>query len=143
MAKNEEKIKVKIKRLKEYFKKTPEVLMAFVFGSYAKNMAGEESDFDIAIYLKEKEKENKIWSKISRIVEKEVDLVCLNEAPASLISNIFKTGIALSIKDKRLYWELYLRASSEAEDFLAFSRDFWAIYERSNSLIPEDETRLL
>lgn len=134
----------KIKLLKEYFEKAPEVLMAFVFGSYAKGMAGEESDFDVAVYLKDKERGNKIWLEVSDIVQdREVDLVPLQEAPATLVSYIFKTGLPLVIKDKKLYWNLYLKKSSEAEDFVRFAEDFWRIYERARSLIPEERGRLL
>jgi len=134
----------KIRKLKKYFQEENNVLMAFVFGSYAKGKEMEESDIDIAVYLKEKEKEDDIWSRVSRIIEdKEVDLVCLNEAPASLISNVFKTGIPLVIKDKKLYWELYLQKSTEAEDFLHFARDFFRIFKSAKSLTPEQQTKLL
>jgi hypothetical protein len=114
----------KIKLLKEYFEKQPEVLLAFVFGSYAKGFAMKESDFDLGIYLSDKKLENKISSQATRILEKNIDLILLNEAPASLISNILKTGIPLTVKNKKLFWELYLKASTEAEDFLYFFERF-------------------
>lgn len=132
-----------IKALRKYFKKEPSVIMAFVFGSFAKGFETEESDFDIAVYLSEKKEEDKIWSEVTDIVRKEIDLVCLNEAPASLISNILKTGVPLVIKDKKLYGELYLKMSLEAEDFLEFTRDFWKIYKKAKSLIPEEKIRVL
>ena len=133
----------KLTLLKKYFKKQPSVVMAFLFGSFAKGREIKESDFDIAVYLKDKKEENKIWSKVTDIVDKEVDLICLNESPASLTSNIFKTGIPLAVKDKKLYWDLYLKESSETEDFLEFAEDFMRIYEKSKSLIPEEKIRLL
>lgn len=141
----------KIKLLREYFKKKPSVVLAFVFGSYVKGLAGEESDFDVAVYLisqftkpeKIRDVERKIWFEVSKIVEKEVDLVCLNNAPASLISNIFKSGIPLKIGDKKLYWELYLTKSTEAEDFLNFVEDFWEIKKRAKSLAKEEKERLV
>ena len=130
-------------RLKEYFEQNSNVLLAFVFGSAATRLAGKDSDFDVAVYLKERDKEVEVWRDISRIVKGEVDLVQLNDAPATLISNIFKTGIPLAIKDRGLYWQLYLSSSKEAEDFADFAKEYWDIYERSRSLIPEDKTRLL
>lgn len=139
----------KIKLLKEYFEKIPEVLMAFIFGSFAKGFVMEESDIDIGIYLKEnlleKEKEEletKIYSEISKILQKNVDLVILNEAPASLISNVLKTGIPLRMKNKKLYWEVYLKSSTEAEDFFYFLRSFYKIKQRAKSLNIEEEERL-
>lgn len=131
-----------LKALKKYFQSQPAVILAFIFGSFSKGLETEESDFDLAVYLKGKE-EDKIWFEVTKIVGKEVDLVCLNEAPASLVSNILKTGIPLVIKDQGLYWDLYLQASSEAEDFAQFAKDYFRIYQRAKSLIPEEKTRLL
>lgn len=132
-----------VKRLKEYFKQEQDVSLAFIFGSVARGFAGENSDFDIAVYLKDRDKEIKVWRDILRIVNEEVDLIELNDAPATLVSNVLKTGIPLTIKDRYLYWQLYLSASAEAEDFANFSKDYWEIYKRSASLSPEDKTRLL
>ena len=53
--------KVKIEKLKKYFEKQEEILMAFAFGSQAKNKCVRVSDWDIAIYLKPK-KENPLSS---------------------------------------------------------------------------------
>jgi uncharacterized protein YutE (UPF0331/DUF86 family)/predicted nucleotidyltransferase len=132
----------KIKALKRYFEKKPEVILAFLFGSFAKRREMKESDVDIAIYLKEKEKRARIYRELCHILEREVDLIDLEEAPASLVSNIFKTGIPLAIKDEKLYWELYLRMSNEAEDFLEFVEDFWKIYKTAKSLSIEARERL-
>jgi hypothetical protein len=124
----------KIEPLKNYFEKEKSVLLAFLFGSFAKGRATEESDYDIAIYLREKGRRKKIriWLALQRILEREVNLVLLDEAPATLVANVFYTGIPLSIKDKKLYWELYLTKTAEDEDFVGFLEDFWRIYKRSN-----------
>lgn len=132
----------KILLLKEYFEKEPSVILAFLFGSFANGREMEESDVDVAIYWKEKQKRARIHLELCCILEREVDLVDLEEAPASLVSHIFKTGIPLTIKDKKLYWELYLRMSNEAEDFLEFVEDFWKIYKTAKSLSIEAKERL-
>jgi uncharacterized protein YutE (UPF0331/DUF86 family)/predicted nucleotidyltransferase len=131
--------------LKKYFEKEPSVLLAFLFGSFASGRETEESDYDIAVYLKEKERRKriKIWLALQRILEREVNLVLLDEAPATLVANVFYSGIPLSIKDKKLYWELYLSKTAEAEDFLRFLEDFWRIYKSSKSLIPPEKAVLL
>lgn len=132
-----------LKTLKRYLKKEPSVLLAFLFGSFSKGFATQESDVDIGLYLKEKDKQNEIEFQITKILEKETDYIYLDEAPATLISNMFKTGIPLVVKDKKLYWQLYLSVSLEAEDFLKFARDYWEIYKRARSLVSEEEVRLL
>jgi predicted nucleotidyltransferase len=38
--------------LKEYFEKREDILMAFLFGSYAKAISHRESDVDIAVYFR-------------------------------------------------------------------------------------------
>lgn len=138
----------KIKKLKEYFDKQKDVLMVFVFGSFAKGREMKESDFDIGVYFKSKqenfEKEDRIWSDLSKIIDdKEVHVVCLNEAPAILISDIFKSGTPLVIKDKKLYWELYLEKSTEAEDFVKFAEDYYKIAGEAKSLAIEQKAKLL
>ncbi|MBU2634845.1 DUF86 domain-containing protein [Patescibacteria group bacterium] len=137
-----------IKKLREYFKKRKDVVMAFVFGSFAKGRQMKESDVDVAVYFKSEQenfkKEDEIWSDINKIIQnKEVHLVCLNNAPATLISDVFKTGIPLVIKDKKLYWELYLYKTLEAEDFVRFAEEYFEIAKKAKSLTSEQKTRLL
>ncbi|MEW6095846.1 MAG: HepT-like ribonuclease domain-containing protein [bacterium] len=129
--------------LKKYLEKEPQISLSFLFGSLAKGFIKEESDFDLAIYLQNPDEEERIWFEITRIIKRELDLVYLNGAPASLVSNIFKTGIPLVIKDKSLYLELYLKKTLEAEDFFEWTKDYYRIYKNARSLIPEEKTRLL
>lgn len=144
----------KIELLKGYFLKREDVLMAFIFGSYACGRQMEESDFDVAVYFLPKkapgreqeiyyENEDSVYSDISGIVQKEIDLVCMNYAPASLVSYVIKDGIPLVIKDRRLHLETYLRVSAETEDFLEFSEDYYQIYKKARSLTAEQKERLL
>jgi len=128
---------------RKYFQEKENVVLAFIFGSSAKGIAGEDSDLDIGVYLKDKEEEDQIWREISKVTGKEVDLVVLNDAPASLTSNVLKTGVPLVVKDKNLFWDIYLTKTLEAEDFCEFVESYWKIYRRSGSLTPEDKTRLI
>ena len=71
-----------------------------------------------------------------RVIHKDIDLVCLNYAPASF-ETIIKAQIPLVIKDGRLHLETYLKASMETRDFLEFSEDFYRIYKEARSLTAE------
>ena len=125
--------------LRNYFQKNPEVVLAFLFGSFSKEREIEESDMDIAVYLKgNKDQFDNIRSEVISLVNREVDLVDIKEAPATLVSNILKTSIPLTIKGRNLYWNIYLEKSLEAEDFCHFLEDFRSIYQKSKSLIPEE-----
>ncbi|MBI2668692.1 DUF86 domain-containing protein [Candidatus Woesearchaeota archaeon] len=131
------------KQVQQYFEHDPNVELAFLFGSAAAGKQTKESDIDIGVYLKDRATEASLWRKTQHSLPREVDLVVLNDAPATLISNIFKNGIPLTIKNKRKYWQLYLTKSLEAEDFEDFAVSYWKISKRSRSLSPEDKTRLL
>lgn len=132
-----------IQNLKDYLDQETDVVLAFLFGSVAKKQEKKESDVDIALLLKNKDKKARIWSKITSLLQKEIDLVFFDEAPATLISTVFKTGIPLKVKDRKSYWDMYLTKSMESEDFGEFAESFWKIYQRSHSLSSEDKTRLL
>ena len=145
----------RIEALKKYLKKESSVILAFIFGSRQKGLARDSSDWDIGIYFKpktrklewEEEKdypqENRIWGKITEIMEREVDLVVLNRVPSILVFNVLTSGFPLLIKDRKIYLDLLERTSYEAIDFRNFIFDFWKIKQRAQSLNEEDKTRLL
>lgn len=128
-----------IQNLKDYFGAREEVLMAFLFGSRARNFSHKESDIDLAIYFKpqqgyvelEKEdarypQEHEIWLDIERLLGQEVDLIVLNRAPARISDSALR-GIPVIIKDRKLYWDFMLRVTSEAEDFREFVEEYWKL----------------
>lgn len=133
-----------IEKLKNYFKKRKDVLIAFLFGSRVKNLARESSDFDIAILLKKKsfKKESKIWSDLVDILNKEVDLIELSDAPPILASRILREGIPIKIQDRKIYLDLLLEITEMADYFLEFTKDYYKIYNRSKSLSDVDKRRL-
>lgn len=144
----------KIDKLKKYFIKRDDVMMAFVFGSHAKQRAGKISDWDIACYFKsernalewefEKEypQENEIWNDLIELLETDsVDLIVLNRAPAS-VAYAAVLGLPLVIRDKMLYHEFLLRISQEAEDFRQTAQEYAKVYWRSKSLCREDKAIL-
>lgn len=132
-----------IQKLKDFLDQESDVVLAFLFGSAAKGRETEDSDVDIALFLKDKGEKGRIWSKTTSFLQKEVDLILLDETPATLTSAVLKTGIPLKVKDAKIYWDLYLAKSMESEDFAEFAESFWRIYQRSHSLISEDRTRML
>lgn len=145
-----------IEKLKEYFKKENNVVLAFVFGSRAKDRESRISDWDIAVYLKsgkygelesETEKypaEDKIRSDMIDILETDdVDTLVLNRARPQLVFNVLNSGIPLAIKDRRLYLKILLKTHYDSVDFPNFIYDFWLIRERSRSLSEEDRATLI
>ncbi|MEK7274572.1 MAG: HepT-like ribonuclease domain-containing protein [Candidatus Desantisbacteria bacterium] len=148
---------MKLDLLNEYLDRDESVALAFLFGSRAKKMereVREASDWDIGVYFKpteylelETEKEypgeNKIWADIVDILKTDdVDFVVLNRASPSLVYNVLRVGLPLTIKDKVLYLELLRKVSYEAMDWWDFVNDFWEISQRAKSIPPEERARL-
>lgn len=145
----------KIQKLKEYFAKQENVVLAFLFGSQAKERAIPDSDWDIAVYFKpevepleweehgrEYPEENRIWDDCADILKTDkVDMVVLNRAPSSIADTALR-GIPLAIKDYRLLLRFMLIISREAEDFRGFVNDYYQISQRSLSLTPTDREDL-
>ena len=130
--------------LKEYFEKRDDILMAFLFGSHAREMAHRESDVDIAIYLRPEgnsleceefdakyDAEDKIWLDIERLLMRNVDLIVLNRA-RSWIANSAIHGRPIIIKDRGLYLDFMLRVTSEAEDYREMVEDYWKIKQATH-----------
>lgn len=145
-----------IQKLKDYFEKREDIVMAFLFGSQAKGNARRVSDWDIGIYFKptsrngiELELERDypeshiIWGDMERIVGASVDLVVLNRAASPLVFLVISKGLPLAMKNRTIYLRLLLKTHYEAIDFWQFTEDFWRIRERSASLSPADRSDLI
>lgn len=149
-------------KLQDYFAKRDDVVLAYLFGSQAKGTASpNRSDADFAIYFKPKtgvfeyeesewgsvdysyEAESVIQDDLSRITDKEVDLVVLNRAPAHLVATILKEGITLKENDRAMFLELWSRSLDDAEEYYEMLKDYWQIMKRSHSLSEKDKERLL
>lgn len=142
-------------RLSRYFTSRTDVVMAFLFGSYAKGHATRESDLDIAVYFYPKTNrleweedthylnEGAIWSEIEELTGLESELLVLNRASATVAASVLQEGIPLVVKDIPLYWRFFLTISSEAEDFRQLIEDFRQIKQRSRSLTEIDRSRLI
>lgn len=141
-----------IDELKEFFKSKPQVLLAFLFGSRAKGIEREGSDWDIGIYFKtidneeaeEFEEEIDIWLELIEMLKTDnVDLVVLNRASPVVSYSAMTEGIPLKIEDRGLYLDLLCRVSYDAFDWIEFVEDYYRIMDNSCSISPQDRTRLI
>lgn len=131
--------------LKPYFEKRDDVVMAFLFGSWATGRYCGESDVDIAVYFKpvsgrmeweefdaRYEGEDDIWRDAEKILGKEVDLLILNRAASSIADSAI-SGAPIIIKDRGLYLDFMTRVTSEAIDFREFVNEYWKLKEEMRS----------
>lgn len=116
---------MKLVALSNYFKIRNDILASFLFGSVARGKTSNDSDIDIAIWLKDEDRrlEFKIWQEIEDILKKDVDLVILNRAPAILSWSIIRKGKPFVIKDRSRFMDILFNISNEAEDFIELNLD--------------------
>ncbi|MFA6006474.1 MAG: HepT-like ribonuclease domain-containing protein [Candidatus Paceibacterota bacterium] len=145
-----------LQKLREYFEKRDDVVLAYLFGSQAKGTATpHRSDYDIAVYFAtpsgtfeyeaetgEYQTESAIWSDLESITHEDIDLVVLNRAPASVVFSAINGTEVLAEKDRDLFMKLLLKSSADAEDYAEMVRDYAEIAARSRSLSPQDILRL-
>ncbi|MBI3399222.1 MAG: nucleotidyltransferase domain-containing protein [Deltaproteobacteria bacterium] len=130
-----------IKLLQPYFEKRDDIIMAFLFGSWASDKGGMESDVDVAVYFKPKtgrlewedadaryDGEAVLWREIEGLLGREVDLLVLNRA-ASGIAESAISGMPVIIKDRDLYMDFMMKVTSEAADYREFVMSYWKLKE--------------
>lgn len=150
-------MKKELKQLKRYFSGRPDVLIAFLFGSQAKDTAGKISDWDIAVYFKPQgqgqveweevdkdySQEYKIWDDLVDILKTDnVDLVVLNRAPSNIAASVVSEGIPIVIKDRKVFLDFVLLTMRQAEDYTNFVDSYYEISQRCTSLGPRDKEKL-
>ncbi len=103
-----------MEKIKEILEREPEVLFAYLFGSYAKGTQDKNSDIDIAIYLKNTdilEKDplypSRLAIKIERamIEKKTVDVRVLNDSTLRFKSQVLIYGKLLHSVMSLSHWK--------------------------------------
>lgn len=112
MNKNQKDI---IQKLTSFFKKKEEVLVAYLFGSQARNTATPLSDIDIALLVTPSRLETDIYyhmtiaaDLLSLLHTNLVDVVILNKVPPLLAHRVIKHGIVVANKNdqERILFEV-------------------------------------
>ena len=97
-----------VRTIKEEFKSNKSILVAYLFGYQVRGTANSYSDIDIAVLFDSKTKEGiytdkqiSVMNTLSRILNKEVDVVVFNKAPLFLKYHILKDGLKVYEKPDR------------------------------------------
>ncbi len=96
-----------------------DIIFAYIFGSYAQNKIREDSDIDIAIYLKNKldiDTYLEIKMELSEATKREVDVVILNDATPLLKYEIYKNNILLFTRDETIESNYKVKTLFEYDD---------------------------
>lgn len=121
-----ENIETVLKKIVEILKARPEVLAVYLFGSYAKGYAREDSDVDIGVVTPSSYKKKDVLfmyglqsdlqdELAASSLEKKVDLVVLGNVPVTLQSEII-SGRPLLVKDEQKLVEEIIGVSNSSDD---------------------------
>lgn len=105
--------------LHNYFRTKEEILLAFVFGSAVSGLLTNESDVDIAILfssMPEFPELLNIRDELSGIINKEVDVVVLNDSSPVIRMQVLKNGKLIKRKDDVIYNNFYVKTVKEYDD---------------------------
>ncbi|MEM4186392.1 MAG: nucleotidyltransferase domain-containing protein [Candidatus Caldarchaeum sp.] len=123
MVEGEELKDRETRQLKTFFDKETEVLIAYLFGSYASGDQTAESDVDIAVLLStshtvlELDYYLHLVNELSKLLGGDVDLIILNMAPPLLKHQVIKNGVVVYCRDEKTRIEFEARAEDEYLDF--------------------------
>ncbi len=95
-----------VQALTSFFDNDENVVFALLFGSQTGKKANKKSDVDVAVYFKKPPQGMAILdysTKLSTLINHDVDLVVLNTASPLLRHQVMKNGIRLIIKDRRIF----------------------------------------
>lgn len=108
-----------------YFIKQDDVLCVYLFGSVARGREYKHSDVDIAVLLDEGVNKEKYFERkmsfidgISRCLDKNADIIILNEADDFLKFQVLKNGIRMYERKDRREHNFETKALLEYFDFL-------------------------
>ncbi|MDE0179036.1 MAG: DUF86 domain-containing protein, partial [Gammaproteobacteria bacterium] len=112
-----------------------------------------DSDLDVAVYqasagyleieaARGLDREADIQLALERATGRNVDLLLLNRAPASVCAAALLSGQPLLVRDRAFYTRYFLAVTAVASDFLETEQEYRAIRNRSRSLSAIDRSRL-
>ncbi len=115
-----------IEDIRAFLDRRPEVLLAFVFGSFPEGRLTAESDVDVAILFQEKPDLsllNETMEAISKITGLETDIVVLNNASPIIRMQVLKKGIIVKKVSDRVYTDFFTRTVKEYDDLKVLRRE--------------------
>jgi len=107
------------KKLEKFLSKCSDVILTFLFGSFARDNATTFSDLDIAILFcntTDYYRINDLREKLSEVINIPVDIVVLNNASPVIKMQVLKKGILLVNKDPKAYNEFFVNTVKEYDD---------------------------
>jgi predicted nucleotidyltransferase len=98
----------------DYFERDPYIISVTLFGSFARKAENADSDVDVALLWQRDHVPNveQLITKredLSTLLNKDVDLVCLNTASPIIGMQVYKNGKVLQVKNQREFANYQMR----------------------------------
>lgn len=125
-----------VEKLKSFFDLKPEIILAMLYGSYARGTEHKNSDVDIAVAAHDVltlDYRLSLQLELSILLKKEIDLVDIRKIDGLLHYKVFTEGICIK-KIKKHGETLFHKNFMSA---LYWYEDFYPIYERGRKSILE------
>jgi len=109
-----------IEKLRTFLESDPNIILAFMFGSGAREKRKKVSDVDIGIYFAQPPEGLDLLGFITTLSElagRDVDVVVLNNASAFLRHQVMKNKINLTIKDRMVYRNFREKTISDYDEY--------------------------
>ena len=130
-----------------------DISFACLFGSAAVERLREDSDIDVAVYFDSGRSleieadrrmaiEPDVQLAVERSTNRNVDLLVLNRAPASVCATAVRDGVAVLVRNESMLSRYVLAVTTVAMDFRETEKEFRRIRARSSSLSETDRSRL-
>ncbi len=122
---NEEQKEKVLERLKGYLQKKPNVLFAYIFGSFIKSQRFE--DLDLALYLRDGggRKALELERELEEVLHLPVEISLLNQAPLSFAFRIVKEGRLIFVRDDKARCDFEEKTRVLYFDFLPFYQRYY------------------
>ena len=108
----------RVQKLQTFFMGEENVRLAFLIGSFAAGTARPDSDVDVAVLFGRVPDYMDVLGlrdRLSDLMEREADLVVLNDSGPVIRMQVLKTGIRLRA-EKGAYEEFFVRTVNEYDD---------------------------
>ncbi|ACA60178.1 type VII toxin-antitoxin system MntA family adenylyltransferase antitoxin [Candidatus Desulforudis audaxviator] len=130
-------IESRLPALKEYFAGNPDIIAAYLYGSYDTSAQTVLSDVDLGILLREGIKDRfdlylAIQSAVIEVTrEEDVNVLILNDAPVIIQYEVIATGRLLYERSADTHLDFIERVLKRYPDFALDFRAFCAEYDQS------------
>ena len=111
------------KKITLYFEGRPEVVAAYLFGSYATGHARPGSDIDLAVFVEYETSTNDVdlamtyTVDLARLLRKDLHIVIMNNAGEGILAQIFKHGKSVFERDHEMLSRFKTFSYSRIADF--------------------------